>query len=253
MTLKLHTILFGATLAASPIAASAANVGSFDATRTYLSYQLTGANYSVLRTSIEGAGHTVAAATGTITAAYLSGIDVFFSGLFENDGNAGGMATAPEIAALQSFVSAGGIAILLGENSGFVNNVNSWLSPFGVTNTGGGSGGTWAAGPDPLLANGVAGSDLDFNSGSVLTPGGYDVLATISGSAAVGRIAFGAGYVIATGDGNFLDNGIDADNIQFVLNVLDSAGVTPQVPLPAALPMLLAGLGGLALVRRRAA
>lgn len=231
--------------------AAAGTIGSFDASRTYSQYYLTGGNYDDIRNAISGAGHTVAAATGSVTGAYLSGVDVFYTGMVDVDGSPGGAATAGEISALQTWVSGGGILVIGGENNSFDANANTWFNPFGLNLAAAGvSGGTWGAGPDPLLANGVAGTSLGFITGGYFDPGLYDTLATVSGQAGVVRIGYGSGYVIGLGDGNFIDDPASVQSRQFFLNIMDMGNVAP-VPLPASLPLFAAAVGALGLLRRR--
>jgi len=246
---------------ASP--STAAVIGSFDKTRTYQHYYLTGTEYSDLKLALETAGHRVRAATGVVTESYLSGLDVFFTGGLDIDpaspGTATttspGTATATELMLLKSWVMAGGTLVVGGDNSNFTKATNSWLRPITASmlemSGGNVSGGTWATGPDPLLAGGVAGSSLGFVEGGLFASGSYDSLASYkTGVTAIARLGVGQGSVIALGDANFLQNGTSPTNRQFIVNVADNARVS-IVPLPAGLPLLLAGITALALLRRR--
>ena len=238
---------------ASP--STAAVIGSFDKTRTYQHYYLTGTDYSDLKLALETAGHRVVAATGVVTESYLSGLDVFFTGGLDIDPASPGTATMTELMLLKSWVMAGGTLVVGGDNSNFTKATNSWLRPITASmlemSGGNVSGGTWAAGPDPLLAGGVAGSSLGFVEGGLFASGSYDSLASYkTGVTAIARLGVGQGSVIALGDANFLQNGTSPTNRQFIVNVADNARVS-IVPLPAGLPLLLAGIAALALLRRR--
>lgn len=240
MAAALGLVMFSSTVTAGVI-------GSLDATRTYLLYQLDGGKYDDIRNAIIGDGHTVVAGTGTVTPGYLAGLDVFYTGMLDTS------ATGAEISALQNFASAGGVVVIGAENVS-VNTVagyNSWFNPFGLSVSGGSaSGGSWAAGTDPLLASGVAGSALGFSSGTDFTPGAYNVLATDStGDAAVVSLAFGSGLIIGLGDGNFINDPASAQSQQFFRNIMAlSPASTPE---PGSFTLLFLGLGGLTLLRRR--
>lgn len=258
----LKTFISVAALCAGLVTAAASSssagvIGSFDQSRTYEQYYLTGANYSDLKADLETAGHTVAAATGTVTESYLAGLDVFFTGGLDIDPASPGMATTDELTALKSWVAAGGTLVVGGENSNFTVATNSWLTPItsSMLQMAGGniSDGTWASGADPLLAGGVAGASLGFVEGGFFASGSYDSLATYgSGASAIARIGVGNGLVIGLGDANFLQNGSSPTNRQFIVNVADTARVS-TVPLPAGLPLLLAGIAVLGLLRWRKA
>lgn len=98
-------------------------------------------------------------------------------------------------------------------------------------------------GTSGVTYNGIGGLDSDF---SVLTSG----LAGFIGNGMISIGLTGTGTSTASGAGNLIT--------QFSTNAAAEATVTytytpptSEVPLPAGLPLLLAGLGGLALVRRR--
>ena len=74
--------LLGAGLALFPAAASAATWGSFDTSRmAYAAGALEGSAHDDLRQLIADAGDTVATGTDTLTADYLDGVDVFYTGM----------------------------------------------------------------------------------------------------------------------------------------------------------------------------
>ena len=87
-------------------AAIASTIGSLNSTRTYGAYQLDGGNYDDIRNAILGDGHTVVAGTSAVNGGYLSGLDVFYTGMIDT------AAGVSEILALQSFVSAGGTLVI---------------------------------------------------------------------------------------------------------------------------------------------
>lgn len=230
-------------------AAIASTIGSLNSTRTYGAYQLDGGNYDDIRNAILGDGHTVVAGTSAVNGGYLSGLDVFYTGMIDT------AAGVSEILALQSFVSAGGTLVIGADNTAVTSlaNYNSWFNPFGLSASGNSSnGGVWATGADPLLANGVGGTALGTNAGTDFTPGGYNILATDSqGDAVVVSLAYGSGLVIGLGDGNFIDDPASLQSRQFFQNIMANAGIAP-VPLPASFPLLLFGLGSfLAMAFRR--
>ncbi|MEX5728105.1 hypothetical protein Ga0609869_001458 [Rhodovulum iodosum] len=238
-----------AVAAVSAAPAMAASIGSLDSSRTYLSYQLDGGNYDDIRNAIINDGHSVTAGTGTVSAAYLAGLDVFYTGMLDT------ASTAPEIAALQSFVAAGGTLVIGADNTSVnsAGNYNSWFTPFGLSVTGNGaSGGTWAASSDALLANGVAGTSLGFVAGTDFTAGAYTTLATDSdGDAAVVKIGYGSGWVVGLGDGNFNDDPASTQSQQFFRNIMAEADGPGEVPLPASLPLLGLGIVMIGLFKRR--
>lgn len=66
----------------APATAAAATWGSFDTTRmAYAAGSLEGTAHDELRATIEAAGDTLVAATGTLTADDLAGVDVFYTGM----------------------------------------------------------------------------------------------------------------------------------------------------------------------------
>lgn len=95
-----------------PSLASAACLwGSFDDSRINYSGGVlpTGAEHSTLRGIIIGNGGTLAASTPTLTAAYLAGVNVFYTSLLNTST---GVLSAAEQAALQAWVAAGGTLIV---------------------------------------------------------------------------------------------------------------------------------------------
>lgn len=247
---KLKTAIAAfAGMAVMGSAAAAATIGSLDSTRTYQDHYLTGSQLSDLRGAMVAGGHTVAAATGQVTAGYLETVDVFFTGLVDWSFSSDGRATSDEIAALQDWVATGGTLVVGGDNLLFAWNVNTWLEPFGLSQAFAvQNGGTWSAGDNPLLAGGVAGAELEFRNGSYFQPGDFDTLATVNDRAAIVEKSYGPGTVIGIADVNFMRNRATAPAKQFFINVadaaesdlsdvLDSTGAAAPVPLPAGLPL----------------
>lgn len=101
--------------------------GSFDSTRiNYSAGTLTGTGHSTLRGIITTNGGSVGAATGTLTAAYLAGVRVFYTSLLKTTG---GALSATEHTALQNWVNGGGILIMTADyiNIAACNSVTRWL------------------------------------------------------------------------------------------------------------------------------
>lgn len=246
-----HFLIFSAAMLATTSAAGAATLGSFDQYHTQTNYFVNGAQYDDLRTAISGAGHTVKAGIDLVTQAYLSDVDVFYTGMINSSGNPEAYATAPEISALQGWVASGGVLVIGGENASYVDSANSWMSPFGLSlAVSSAYNGTYATGSNPLLANGVAGSPTGFLAGSYFAPGSYDTIAGDGTNTYIAGLDYGDGYVIGLGDGSFNRDALDPVNRQFFLNVMDLE-TTAAVPLPATLPLLAFGLGALGFGLRR--
>ncbi len=122
--------------------AHAATWGSFDATRiAYATGALTGDVHSELRNEVEANGDEVGAPTGTLTAEYLAGVDVFYTGML-SDGtgpSAGNLGTLSpdEQAALDGWIVAGGTLVITVDSNGFDGPFDtvydSWLGAYGVT------------------------------------------------------------------------------------------------------------------------
>lgn len=84
--------------------------GSFDSSRiNYSSGTLTGSAHATLRGVIEAAGGTIAPPTSLLTAAYLSGVDVFYTSLLSTST---GALSGAEQSALHDWIAAGGVLIV---------------------------------------------------------------------------------------------------------------------------------------------
>ena len=87
--------------------------GSFDASRiNYPGGPLTGTEHSSLRTIVTANGGTIAPPTPTLTGAYLSGVDIFYTSLLNTNT---GTLSAAEQAALHTWIDAGGTLIVTGD------------------------------------------------------------------------------------------------------------------------------------------
>lgn len=232
--------------------AEAATIGSLDSSRNHAGYALTGLKYDDLRGALTAAGHEIAAATASVGASYLAGIDLFFTGLPAPSTQPSGYALGIEIAALIDWVTAGGVLVAVGDNKTFTDAANSWMEPFGLTLLPWSrNGGVWSEDQNPLLA-GVAGTALEAAGAGSFAAGDYDTLARIGSTPVVVSRALGAGLVIGLGDANFFDDPAGSSGLQFFLNAAaaaDARAVTPT-PLPASLP-LLAGAGAILVAARR--
>lgn len=246
-------------LAAVAAPASAVVIGTFSAARSN-SPLGTSPDYSDVRNAIVADGHTLNAGTetGSLTAAYLSTVDVFLTGVIEPFFMPAAGVVAAEAAALQTWVAAGGTLIISGEHNGFVPAFNPYAQAFGITMAGFNfnynAGVGFVNNPsDPYLQNGVAGGSLPINNrgyiASVTNP--HTVLATHGlnpGELFAISMDYGQGTVVAFADTYFMNNASDANNIgwQFLRNALNIAGQPdvdpPAVPEPTALLLLATGL-----------
>jgi len=105
---RLFLLVF--VLALSATTAGACVWGSFDATRiNYAAGPLTGTAHSQLRAIIEANGGTIAPATPTLTASYLSGVDVFYTSLLSTST---GVLSSAEQDALHEWIAGGGTLVV---------------------------------------------------------------------------------------------------------------------------------------------
>ncbi|MGH1347680.1 MAG: DUF4350 domain-containing protein [Nannocystales bacterium] len=225
----------------APSSVSAAEWGSYGPARmAYPAGALSGTAHDDLRAAIEAAGDGVAAPTDALTAEYLDGVDVFYTGMLS--GGTGPMAgelgtlSNPESDALESWIGAGGTLVVTVDSTGlpgdmFATVYESWGALFGmdtvafVTNEGMAA----PAGVHPLTA-GVAqyswvnhttfelGDDAQVLGDSAAGETFLAVLEPSSGFAAGGR-------VVVIGDHNFFtDNFIaTADNAVLAANLIQWA------------------------------
>lgn len=269
--------------------ASAAVVGSLDGSRTHSvtttagdlrEGNLNGTYYSNLRNHLTSGGSTVKAGAATVTADYLADVDLFVTGTPTLNTNTAGLASEAEKSVLRDWVSAGGVAFLIGEAASMSSSsigsevaANSWLGIFDLAiegNYGRGTG-RWTASENALL-NGVNNGSLNTiatnTGGAFAEDGAYEILARYGtsatrGQAAIVALQYGKGYVIASGDSSpfsnerftsVINDGVTlSKSAQFLDNIvaLSEAQQPAPVPLPGTLPLALAGLGVLGLVRRR--
>jgi len=239
--IALGTIAATAFVSLAPSSASAADWGSYSPARmAYSAGALSGTAHDDLRTAIEAAGDTIAAPTETLTAGYLDGVDVFYTGMLSGGTGASagelGTLSNSESDALESWIAAGGTLIVTVDSTGlpgdmFATVYESWGALFGmdtvafVTDEGMAS----PAGAHPLTA-GVAqyawvnhsifelGDDADVLGDSVAGQVFLAALEPSSGFATGGR-------VVVVGDHNlFTDNFIGAaDNAVLAANIIQWA------------------------------
>ncbi len=269
--------ILAASVAAVMLAqsATAAVIGSLDSSRTYQvtttqgevrDQSVTGNYYSNFRQHLESTGSTVAAATDRVTSEYLSGVNLFITGTPTLNGDVAGRASAAEQAALRDWVHAGGVALILGEMGSFNQTANTWFAPFGLSISGNHGGGTgrWTNSENALL-DGV-GTGVSLTAGGAVAGSYDDVLARYGSSATNGQIAivgmqYGAGYLIASGDSSpfsnqsfrlFNTDGVTPSSTAvFTSNIVGLADNIAPIPVPATLPLILAGLGAIGVLRRR--
>jgi hypothetical protein len=234
-------------------AASAQTVwGSFDASRiNYAGGVLSnGASHSQLRNVITGTGATIAAGTPTLTAAYLSGVDVFYTSLL-NTGT--GTLSASEQTDLQNWIAGGGTLVVTADIFPLAA-YNSFTSVYGVTYSSIGNGGVGNVTLAHAITAGVTSYAYTTNAG----------LAFGAGAQVLGNDGFGNDFILVMepatgfnvggriavfGDHNmFSDSFIgNNDNTLLATNLANWAAV----PEPGTFVAIAIGLGGLALLRRR--
>ncbi len=223
-----------------PIAASSnLRIGSFDASRGGIFSLSNGANSAAMRSSIQSnfSGATITG-TSTLTASFLSNVDVLWLNSVSSNTSATTALTSAEQTALLNFVNAGGGVLIFGEN-GFFDD-ESLLDPFGVTSTGsltGEQSGTINNTSHPVT-NGAFGTVRTIGGnfpGNLTTLGSATSLGTwnSSGQSSVavidpGVLSSGSGRVVLFSDVNFYgDQLATADNSKLLLNAL-AATQTPN-------------------------
>lgn len=245
--------LFGA-------AADAATVGSFDGTQVFSrAVFATGDRRDAVRNVTTANGHSIAAATDTLSASYLNDVDIFYTSAMGLGSNNQAL-DANQQAALVDWVGRGGVLFSTGESSSLAPIYRSFLNPFDIDIVGQAAAGSqsfWINDASiDLLASGVAGAALNDVGTALVGGAGSTTLATNNGSV-VGLVkSFGLGHIVAIGDSNFLDDArINGAGEQFFLNVLDKApGLSDvaAVPVPPVGGMMLAVVCfAVAAVRRR--
>lgn len=185
-------------------------VGGFGGSRT-----LVGDTYSIYNAS-SGArteltnvanqalyGDTIsfAASTTTATPAYLSGVDIFFTGLISFNANA---LSAAEVTALSSFIAGGGVVVAHGDNTAFSATVDALLNVYGLDVDNGANNGSDTVTPTnashPVMSGpfGVVAAhtvqDSAFLSAIDASLGGSLIASySVSGRGAIGVVNPGAG------------------------------------------------------------
>lgn len=210
--------------------------------------------------------------TGTLTPAFLSGVNVVIMGDATTDSSAIAPLSASAQTALFNFVLGGGTAILFSDNSTFDPNapaVNaSLVSPFGVTAAGTLSGGV--AAPILNLTGPLTGPFTPVTSFTTNYPGYYTntgggtVLAEFNNNPSEAAIDYfapgffgpGSGAVVLFSDSNAMIAGdaLTTTNLNVVLNALALTGTTATAaPEPGTLTLFGAAAGLLAVMSRKRA
>ncbi len=228
-------LVVGTVVVAAP--AHAASWGSFDGTRiAYATGTLDGDAHDGLRAAIAAHGDVLAAATGTLTAEYLDGVDVFYTAMLSDGtgptaGDPGSLSGA-ELAALQAWLDGGGTLVLTIDANGLDGPwdtvYDTWAAPFGVGEL------AWSFGPadgmptaEHPITFGVG--QYAFDSPTTFSvPAEADVIGTGLGTdpfLAVFEPASGyvdGGRILVIGDHNALTDGYlgDADNAVLAANLV---------------------------------
>ena len=219
--LPIVSSLFAAALFAAALitsTASAANTwGSLDSSRLQSASDefTTSSNHSGFRGKITGAGDTIAAPTSSITAAYLSGVDVFFTSM---------MSAAPsgtELTDLSAWVSGGGICIVTCNDTNRTQTVSTFAQ-FGIEAYPGGHDGLAFSFGGHALVAGV--NDLPFTNNSDLYTNDF-TMAWLAGNNWEETIALanenvGSGMALALATNDVWLNGAAADALIFQDNVV---------------------------------
>ena len=223
MNLARTVVSVALALVLAPSVASAAVWGGFDSSRVNYSGGILydGSSHSTFRARLTLQGHTVATSTGTLTSAYLSGVDVFYTSLSSQSASP---LSSSEQTAIAAFVASGGTFII----SGDIFNLalyNSEGAPFGISNftasasntatssgtshpvmagvttVGGTSHVSWTSGPNNLIVAAGASPFLDV----------YDASTGFSG-----------GRLLVVGDHNIFTDGFinSMDNLTLLDNII---------------------------------
>ncbi|MDQ2986216.1 MAG: PEP-CTERM sorting domain-containing protein [Armatimonadota bacterium] len=236
---------------AASVAQAQAVWGSFDISRVnYPGGTLNGTEHSSLRTVVTGTGGIIAAGTPLLTAAYLGGVDVFYTSLLSIGT---GTLSAPEQNDLQAWIASGGTLIVTADIFPIAA-YDSFTSVYGLTYFALGNGGTGSVTAAHQIITGVVNYDYTTNAGFVhganAMPLGDDgfgnefilVMEPATGFMVGGRIA-------VFGDHNMFTNSFigGSDNIQLATNLANWAAV----PEPGTFIVISAGILCLAIRRRR--
>ncbi len=202
-------------------------IGAFNGTRGGVYSLADGANAAGMRTQIQNnfPGASIVGTT-TLTSTFLATVNVVWLNSVSSDTSATSALSAAEQSALQNFVSAGGGAVLFGENGAFDD--STLLSPFGLTTTGtsvGVTSGTITNMTHPLT-HGPFGDVATLSSnypGNLTGLGGATSLGTWNSTnqSALAVLTSGRGKVVALSDVNvYADRLAAADNSKLLLNTL---------------------------------
>jgi MYXO-CTERM domain-containing protein len=215
----------------APVTASAAVWGSFDGTRVnYAGGVLTtGADHDDLRAIIAANGDTLAPATGSLTAVYLAGVDVFYTSLLNTGAPVLSLA---EQAALQAWVVGGGTLVVTGDIFPLPF-YESFTAQFGITGwaqTGAGT--AVPSGAMHTLTAGVVSIDQITQSTFTFGLDALELLTADDGNPFMIVLEPATGFclggrIVVLGDHNlFSDGGIGlADNTTLATNLVEWAAL----------------------------